>query len=277
MYENFPRFSLNPRDLPLCFSIHPELLIIKHQVWERTCVLSWSPSCRNGALNFVHNSCITTTSALEKGQKLPEQEQIFLYEISHWLFYCAHMQIITHMHIKGRLQWSLFLDSCQGRFWASWIICFFWGWADASFSCCTRMQGSLPQCWQTETRWELVLQQVPVQRLILLLPIAPAFASPAADATTIPLPPGSPLPTQACQERKGKVLGNSLWNLACEAQIYQSNDCACVHAFVPTLPSHQREEREGVSKGCPFSPLSLFLCAHTHACACTHTFAFLRN
>lgn len=86
-----------------------------------------------------------------------------------------------------------------------------------------------------------------------------------------------PLPTQACQERKGKVLGNSLWNLACEAQIYQSNDCACVHAFVPTLPSHQREEREGVSKGCPYSPLSLFLCAHTHACACTHTFAFLRN
>lgn len=79
-----------------------------------------------------------------------------------------------------------------------------------------------------------------------------------------------PFPTQACQERRGKVLGNSLWNLACEAQIYQSNDCACVHAFVPTLPSHQREEREGVSKGCPYSPPSLFLCAHTYACTHTH-------
>lgn len=131
------------------------------------------------------------------------------------------------------------------------------------------MQGSLPQCWQTETRWELVLQQVPVQKVILLLPIA--FASHAADATTFPLPPGSPpFPTQACQERRGKVLGNSLWNLACEAQIYQSNDCACVHTFVPTLPSHQREEREGVSKGCPYSPPSLFLCAHTYACTHTH-------
>lgn len=270
MYENFPRFSLNPRDLPLCFSIHPELLIIKHQVWERTCVLSWSPSCRNGALNFVHHSCITTTSALEKGQKLPEQEQIFLYEISHWLFYCAHMQIITHMHIKGRLQWSLFLDSCQGRFWASWIICFFWGWADASFSCCTRMQGSLPQRWQTETRWELVLQQVPVQRLILLLPIAPAFASPAADATTIPLPPGSPLSHSGLsgEKREGAwkfPLKSCLWGTDLSKQ------WLCVRARICTNPAITSKGRTRRSfKGVPlFTPFLISLC--THACMRVHT------
>lgn len=181
------------------------------------------------------------------------------------------MQIITHMHIKGRLQWSLFLDSCQGRFWASWIICFFWGWADASFSCCTRMQGSLPQRWQTETRWELVLQQVPVQRLILLLPIAPAFASPAADATTFPLPPGSPpFPLRLVRREKGRCLEIPFEILPVRHRFIKAMTVrACTHLYQPCHHIKGKNEKE-FQRGALIHPFPYFS-VHTRMHARAHT------
>lgn len=80
--------------------------------------------------------------------------------------------------------------------------------------------------------------------------------------------PAPSFPAQACQEREKKVLGNSLWNRACEARVYQSNEAVCASMHVSTLPSHQREEWKWVSKGWPRSPLPYFsahTCVHAHA------------
>lgn len=113
----------------------------------------------------------------------------------------------------------------------------------------------LPPAWKTEVRREPVLplclcHKVILVLLLIIISVPPQLMLNSSTSTQLP-----PFPAQTHQERVGKVLENSLWNLACEAWIYQSKEVVCV-STCPAITSKGRTRRS--FKRVPLLPLLYF-------------------